>query len=134
MVNKTFNKIVSSLSLWSRMFSIIFGPKNRLRTLRNMPESKSYMLYLCASSLYICEECLALTPLETVRYPDQRPQLILAPMPTMNMSGIKYLGEEIDSHWKVRMCQSCRSKQVSEWEVGNDIKTLDRIQWYRRQY
>ncbi|KAG0342691.1 hypothetical protein BG000_002475 [Podila horticola] len=47
MVNKNFNKIVSSLSVWSRMFSLIFGPEMKLRTLRNMPESKSYMLYMC---------------------------------------------------------------------------------------
>ncbi|KAG0352272.1 hypothetical protein BGZ54_002873 [Gamsiella multidivaricata] len=44
MVNKNFNTIVSSLPVWSHMFSVAFGPKMRLRTLRNIPESKSYML------------------------------------------------------------------------------------------
>ncbi|OAQ32549.1 hypothetical protein K457DRAFT_16112 [Linnemannia elongata AG-77] len=45
----------------SRMFSVVFGPTKRLRLLRNIPESKSYMLYMCAGSLHICEECLGLT-------------------------------------------------------------------------
>lgn len=134
LVNKTFNKIVCSLSMWSRMFSVTFGPKKRLRTLRNMPESKSYMLYLCASSLYICEECLGLTPFATIRYYNERPQLVLAPMPTMTKGSIKYLGEEINLHWTVRMCQSCCSKQVSEFEIGNDSKTMGRIRWYRQQH
>ncbi|KAF9304164.1 hypothetical protein BG003_001766, partial [Podila horticola] len=47
MVNKTFNKIVSSLSTWSRMFPVAHSSdKQRLRTLRDVPESKSYMLYM----------------------------------------------------------------------------------------
>ncbi|KAG0062051.1 hypothetical protein BGZ89_010967 [Linnemannia elongata] len=133
LVNKNFNKIVSSLSVWSYMFSVTFGPKRRLRIHRNIPESKSYMLYMCASSLYICEECLGLTLFRTVRYSHQRPQLILAPMPTMSKDGIKYLGEEINVSWMVRMCEPCRSKQRSEIEVGNDEKTMSRIRWYRQQ-
>ncbi|KAF9560302.1 hypothetical protein EC968_006254, partial [Mortierella alpina] len=55
MVNRNFNRIVSSLLFWSRIFPLIFGDTKRLRTLVNIPESKSYMLYICANSLDICE-------------------------------------------------------------------------------
>ncbi|KAK5827529.1 hypothetical protein F5H01DRAFT_361967 [Linnemannia elongata] len=133
LVNKNFYKIVSSLSVWSRMFSVTFGPKVRLRTLRNMPESKSYMLYMCASSLYICEACLGRTPFQDVSYP-YRPLPVLAPMQTMSRGSIKYLGEEINLCWKIRMCTACRSSQVLEHEIGRDDKTLSRIRWYRQQH
>ncbi|KAG0053010.1 hypothetical protein BGZ90_006323 [Linnemannia elongata] len=43
MVNKTFETINTF--------------RKRLRFLRGIPESKSYMLYICANSLHICEEC-----------------------------------------------------------------------------
>ncbi|KAF9081192.1 hypothetical protein BGX29_004692, partial [Mortierella sp. GBA35] len=117
MVNNNFNKIVSSLSVWSRMFSVAFGPTMRLRTLRNMPESKSYMLYMCASSLYICEECLSRTPFETIYNQGERPSRVLAPMPTLSKGNLKYLGEEVNMNWTIWMCPSCRRKQVSKVEV-----------------
>lgn len=133
MVNKNFNKIVSSLSVWSRMFSQIFGPEVKLRTLRNMPESKSYMLYMCASSRNICERCLGLTSVKASSYERLRPLPVLAPMPTMTKGKFKYLGEEVDLNWKIWMCFSCRRRRVSTVEVGKDRKTMDRIQWYREQ-
>ncbi|KAI1321585.1 hypothetical protein EDD11_003065 [Mortierella claussenii] len=102
MVNKTFNKIVSSLSVWSRMFTLAFGPKKRLRTLRNIDESKSYMLYMCAS-----------------------------PVPTLSTVEFKYLGEEINMNWYLRMCASCREKQ--RLVVGNNEITNKRVEWYRTQ-
>lgn len=133
-VNRNFNKIVSSLPGWSRMFSVVFGPKMRLRTLRNMPESKSYMLYVCAGSLYICEECLKLVPYLLVQNHSQNlPSSTLVPPPTMSKGNIKYLGEEVNLNWTVRMCRSCRDKLDYTIEVGEDIKTKDRIQWYRTQ-
>ncbi|KAG0065862.1 hypothetical protein BGZ89_007844 [Linnemannia elongata] len=56
MVNKTFETIVSSLPIWRYLFTENTVRK-RLRFLRDIPESKSYMLYICANSLHICEEC-----------------------------------------------------------------------------
>ncbi|KAF9119217.1 hypothetical protein BG015_006393, partial [Linnemannia schmuckeri] len=94
-----FNKIVSSLSVWSHMFSVAFGPTMRLRTLRDMPESKSYMLYMCASSLYICEQCLSRSPCETkfdlrgYKLPSPTPKPVLTPMPTLSKGNLKYLEE-----------------------------------------
>ncbi|KAK3845705.1 MAG: hypothetical protein J3R72DRAFT_487405 [Linnemannia gamsii] len=79
MVNKTFNKIVSSLSIWSRIFFVAYPAGTmRLRTLRDMPESKSYMLYLCALSLYICECCLFMASCKADFY--GRPKQHQAPM------------------------------------------------------
>ncbi|KAF9118894.1 hypothetical protein BGW39_000779 [Mortierella sp. 14UC] len=130
MVNINFNKIVSSLSVWSYMFSVAFGSQRRLRTLRNMPESKSYMLYMCASSLYVCEKCLSRTAFGNIY---QTPKPILAPMPTSSKGNLEYMGEQVNLSWTIWMCPSCREKQVSELEVGNDKKTMDRILWYRRQ-
>jgi hypothetical protein len=140
MVNRNFDKIISSLSVWSYMFSVAFGPTMRLRTLRNMPESKSYMLYMCASSLYICEECLSRTPCETLRdwqgyrLAEREPRPTLAPMPTLSKGSFKYQGEEVNLNWTIWMCRSCRlKKKDSELQVGDDQKTMDRILWYRSQ-
>ncbi|KAF9322464.1 hypothetical protein BGZ91_004312 [Linnemannia elongata] len=138
MVNKNFNKIVSSLSVWSHMYSVAFGPKMPLRTLRDRPESKSYMLFMCASSLYVCEECLSRTPCKNLydnwgRRVDLGPIPALAPMPTSSKGDLKYLGEELNLNWTIRMCPSCRDKQVQEYVVGDDKVTQSRIRWYRMQ-
>ncbi|KAF9318405.1 hypothetical protein BGZ91_005170 [Linnemannia elongata] len=57
MVNKAFEIIISSLPIWRYLFTKNVFRKQRLRFLRGIPESKSYMLYMCANSLHICEEC-----------------------------------------------------------------------------
>ncbi|KAG9062671.1 hypothetical protein KI688_004975 [Linnemannia hyalina] len=101
MVNSNLNKIVSSLSVWSRMFSVVYGPKKRLRTLRNMPESKSYMLYMCASSFHVCEGCLALVPFVFNPNMPANLQPVLADLPTLSKGEIIYLGEEINKGWMV---------------------------------
>ncbi|KAK3805451.1 MAG: hypothetical protein JOS17DRAFT_768509 [Linnemannia elongata] len=133
MVNHNFNKIVSSLSVWPRMFSMVFGPTRRLRTLRNMPESKSYMLYMCASSLHVCEECLGMTPFSSNLTTSTKPVPVLAVLPTMTKGDIIYQGEEFNEDWKIWLCQSCRNKHISSGELVGDGKTWERIKWYRKQ-
>ncbi|KAF8988694.1 hypothetical protein BGZ52_004341 [Haplosporangium bisporale] len=133
MVNKNLYKIVSSLSVWSRMFSVVFGPTERLRTLRNIPESKSHMLYMCASSLRVCEGCLKLAPWDATVYHRTLPMPVLVRLPTMTKGGVHYLGEEINLHWRVRMCTACGQKQFLDSEGGIDEKTKGRIHWYRTQ-
>ncbi|KAF9946639.1 hypothetical protein BGZ72_000151, partial [Mortierella alpina] len=127
MVNHHFNRIVSSLLVWTQMFPLIFGDNTRLRTLVNIPDSKSYMLYICANSLYICEECLGLTDNSSLYY---RPQPALAPMPTMTKGDLIYLGEEVNKTWKIWMCSPCRQKQEASQtsrEDSGDQKTRERI-------
>ncbi|KAF9988604.1 hypothetical protein BGZ75_009102 [Mortierella antarctica] len=135
MVNRNFNRIVSSLLIWSRIFPLIFGDTKRLRTLGNIPESKSYMLYICANSLYICEACLGLT--ENHLY-FNKPQPTLAPMPTMTKGEIQFLGEELNLTWMIWMCSACRDRQYEQSQLstegGDDVKTKDRIRWYREQH
>lgn len=135
MVNHNFNRIVSSLLIWTRMFPIIFGDKKRLRVLRDIPESKSHMLYICANSLYICEECLALTDKSLYYY---KPEPTLAPMPTMSQDDVQFLGEELNLTWMIGMCTPCRQKaqerSLQSTEGGDDPKTKERIRWYREQH
>ena len=128
-VNKNFNKIVSSLSVWSRMYSLTFGPTMPLRTLLSRSESNSYMLYMCAWSLEVCEECFRYGSAFT------RPFRALAPLPTLSKDNLIYLGEEINLNWTIMMCQSCYDKKrrrTIENDVGN-TKTKNRIRWYREQ-
>ncbi|KAG0296900.1 hypothetical protein BGZ98_000780 [Dissophora globulifera] len=132
-VNKTFNAIVSSLSLWSRMFTIAYGPKMRLRTLLNMPESKSFMLYMCVNSRYVCERCFTVTP-----FNDDygRPRPSRAPLPTLSTREFQYLGEELNLGWRVNACHSCReswSNRDFQYHGIKNQKTNERIQWYRTQ-
>lgn len=128
MVINNLNKIVSSLSVWSHMFSVIFGPTKRLRLLRNMPESKIYMLYMCAGSLNVCEECLGLTLPSTAE-----PVLVLLPM--LSKGNIRFLGEQVNEDWMIWMCQSCLEKQIRPRERSSDLhpKTRNRMRWYRQQ-
>ncbi|KAF9123817.1 hypothetical protein BG015_005237 [Linnemannia schmuckeri] len=59
MVNKNLNSIVSLLEVWSRMFAVAHGPKAHLRPLLGISKSKSYMMFMCSSSLHVCERCFA---------------------------------------------------------------------------
>ncbi|KAG0195633.1 hypothetical protein BGX33_002880, partial [Mortierella sp. NVP41] len=113
-VNNNLNKIVSSLSVWSRMFSVVFGPAKRFRLLRNMPESKSYMLYMCAGSLHVCEECLGLTLPSTA-------EPVLALLPMLSKGNIRFLGEQVNEDWMVWLCQSCREKQIRPRERSGNL-------------
>ncbi|KAF9967123.1 hypothetical protein BGZ70_000045 [Mortierella alpina] len=140
MVNRHFNQIVSSLMLWTRLFPLIFGETKRLRTLGNIPESKSHMLYICANSLFICETCLGLTENQLYYH---KPKPVLAPLPTMSKKdadagGVQFLGEELNRTWMIWMCAPCRDKQEEEsklkTEGPDDPKTQERIRWYREQH
>ncbi|KAF9905527.1 hypothetical protein EC991_001557, partial [Linnemannia zychae] len=129
MVNKNFNKVVSSLSLWARMFSLAFGAEMRLRTLCGIPESKSYMLYMCARSRYICEKCFRVAKFYD-RYDDFQITMMsaLAPMPTLSKGNIKYIGEEINQSWTIWVCKSCSSRLLgSTLEQVDDEETRSRI-------
>ncbi|KAF9582436.1 hypothetical protein BGW38_000215, partial [Lunasporangiospora selenospora] len=52
MTCKAFNSVVSSLDVWSTMFATACGPKAHLRALAGIPKSKSYMIFMCSSSLH----------------------------------------------------------------------------------
>ncbi|KAK3835020.1 MAG: hypothetical protein J3R72DRAFT_452015 [Linnemannia gamsii] len=133
MVNKTFNKIVSSLSTWSRIFFVAHsGNENkRLRTLRDMPESKSYMLYMCAMSLYVCECCLFMAHFKANI--NEKPKQRQAPMRALKNDKFEYDGEEVDMHWTVNMCQSCFVSLKDTYTPCLDIKTRERLLWYKTQ-
>ncbi|CAO3571127.1 unnamed protein product [Mortierella alpina] len=134
LVNKHFYTIVTSMSLWSRMFTLTHGPKKRLRTLRGMPESKSYMLFMCANSLHVCEQCLG--PLK-FKETAPLPKAHWAPLPTLSTKDLHYVGEEINKRWSIKMCESCYSKRPRNWrDYGTsylDDTTRQRLLWYRRQ-
>lgn len=141
MVNKNFNAIVSSLSVWSHIFKKAHSADNnsqgddmvRLRTLGTMSESKSYMLYMCAVSIYVCESCFGMPPIRRYGSGCIRPARAMAPMPTMNKPGLLYEGEELNVNWEINMCQSCRAATPDDWTRGLDYKSRDRVHWYRTQ-
>lgn len=145
MVNKNFNRIVSSLSVWSRMFSKVH-PYTRLRTLRNIPESKSYMLYMCALSLHVCEKCycrLAYGQSNLYRLP--LPEL--APMPRRLVPDDNYLleepdtylGEEVDCKWTIQMCFSCRTGLLGSGMLEvppcpSSLRTVMNVDYLQKKY
>ncbi|KAF9955077.1 hypothetical protein BGZ72_004032 [Mortierella alpina] len=136
MVNKNFNDIVSSLSLWSRMFASTHGPSKRLRCLSGMRESKSYMLYMCANSLHVCETCLGTIQFEGTW--NVRPNLRLAPLPTLSTDKCFYVGEAINKDWKIRVCGNCARRCGNDWSYFHadylDNITRKRVEWYREQH
>lgn len=106
-VNKNLNMIVSSLVLWSRIFVISQGPKAHLRPLLRIPKSKSYMLFVCATSLHICERCFGLANFDC-RFLEDLPLPVRVLLPRRSTEDIQYKGERIDLSWTVRLCLSCR--------------------------
>ncbi|GJJ75064.1 hypothetical protein EMPS_07422 [Entomortierella parvispora] len=137
-VNKTLHDIVAASSLWSKMFSQAFGPDAVLCTLPAMPESKSYMLYMCAVSTRVCEQCLVHAVPSMVRselparplpvlVPDARLRRLNHPGPHQRINKRDSLwpggksqgaprlfgqriiyGEPINTRWTIRLCLPCR--------------------------
>ncbi|KAK3805450.1 MAG: hypothetical protein JOS17DRAFT_781357 [Linnemannia elongata] len=115
MVNKNFCAIVSSLEVWSHMFVIAYGPKAHLRTLVGVSKSKSYMMFMCSSSLHICERCFGLTGYNVdgkFRLPLPIPVLL----PKRSTDTVKYLGERFEPNFTIRMCLFCRQNHISIYE------------------
>ncbi|KAG0087462.1 hypothetical protein BGZ92_007311 [Podila epicladia] len=95
MVSKTFETIVGSLPVWYHLFTKNNYGK-QLRFLRAIPESKSYMLYMCASSLHIWEECYRQEFFDSETLVDL-PLLVLVRLPKrrcFSEEAIKYVGNE----------------------------------------
>jgi len=136
MVNKNFNSIVSLLEVWSRMFTIAHGPKAHLRPLLNIPKSKSYMTFMCSSSLHVCERCFGLTEYNAGNL-SRLPLPIPILLPRRSTDATTYLGERFDPDWTVRMCLSCRQGHILNLEEPfprlahkNQLNTLQ----LRRKY
>ncbi|KAF9967010.1 hypothetical protein BGZ70_000419 [Mortierella alpina] len=132
MVNKTLNMVISSLEVWPRMFYAAHGPKGQLRPLVRIPSFKSsYMMFMCASSLHVCEKCFGLTEYNADKaYKLPLPIPVL--LPRRSTDAIKYVGERFDPTWTIRMCLSCRQRHISNLEepVPRDV-SKDRVDWYK---
>ncbi|KAI1289095.1 hypothetical protein EDD11_009437 [Mortierella claussenii] len=115
MVNKNLRSIVSSLEVWSRMFVIAYGPKAHLRPLVGIPKSKSYMMFMCSSSLHVCEKCFGLTGYN-VKDLSKLPLPIPILLPRQSTDMMMYLGERFDPGWTIRMCLSCRRGYILSFE------------------
>ncbi|KAK3811488.1 MAG: hypothetical protein JOS17DRAFT_842844 [Linnemannia elongata] len=137
MVNKNFCAIVSSLEVWSLMFVIAYGPKAHLRTLVGVPRSKCYMMFMCSSSLHVCERCFGLTGYNMdskSKFPLPIPVLL----PKRSTDTVKYLGERFDPNFTIRMCLSCRQGHISTYEEPlprrAENSKLDEYQTMRRHF
>ncbi|KAF9899810.1 hypothetical protein EC991_008316, partial [Linnemannia zychae] len=111
MVNKKFCAIVSSLEVWSIMFVTAYGPKAHLRTLAGVPRSKCYMIFMCSSSLHVCERCFGLTGYNAdskFKLPLPIPVLL----PKRSTDTAKYLGARYDPSFTIRMCLTCRQGHI----------------------
>ncbi|KAG0053650.1 hypothetical protein BGZ83_000721 [Gryganskiella cystojenkinii] len=78
--SRTMYEIISASIVWSPWFKKAFGPEVILDTLPAMKESKSYMLYMCAVSSRVCEQCLVYAvPSKMVQDRAARPLRVLIP-------------------------------------------------------
>ncbi|KAG0368009.1 hypothetical protein BGX24_002982, partial [Mortierella sp. AD032] len=116
MVNKCLSVIVSSLEVWPRMFCAVYGPKAQLRPLICIPKGKSsHMIFMCASSLHVCEKCFSLTG-----YSADKLYMLPLPIPILlprrSTDEAKYMGGRFDPSWTIRMCLSCRQEHLSNLE------------------
>ena len=115
MVSKTLAGMIISLELWFRLFNLTHDAHVRLRLLKGIPESKSYMLYMCATSLHVCERCFRLVPFG-VKNSSQLPLPVLVPLRGRSTNEIKYVGERLNLTWTVNFCLDCRQSHFSEFE------------------
>ncbi|KAG0371703.1 hypothetical protein BGX24_001307 [Mortierella sp. AD032] len=129
MVNKNLNMIVSSLEVWSRMFYAAYGPKAQLRKLTCIPKTKSsYMIFMCASSLHVCEKCFGLIGYNTDKlYKLPLPIPVLLPKRSTDVN--KYLGGRFDPNWTIRMCLLCRQGHISDFEEPTRSVLKGGIYW-----
>ncbi|KAG0376021.1 hypothetical protein BGX24_008391 [Mortierella sp. AD032] len=112
MVSRAFETIVTLLPIWYQLFTEN-NFKKRLRFLRGISESKSYMLYMCANSLHICEECGHQENFDSTILADL-PLPVLVRLPKRHCPSdeeIEYVGDQLNLTWAVRKCRICRKKQ-----------------------
>ncbi|KAK3808847.1 MAG: hypothetical protein JOS17DRAFT_796855 [Linnemannia elongata] len=95
MVDKNLSEIVSSLAVWPRMFYVAHGSKAQLRPLVCIPRfQSSYMMFMCALSLHVCEKCFGLTEYnagELYKLPLPIPVLLLR----RSTDAIKFVGDSL---------------------------------------
>ncbi|KAG9073359.1 hypothetical protein KI688_001153 [Linnemannia hyalina] len=130
MVNNNLNVIVSSLEVWPRMFYAAHGPKAQLRPLMSIPRFKSsYMMFMCALSLLVCEKCFGLTRHNADKL-YKLPLPIPVLLPRRSTDAIKYVGDRFDPNWTIRMCLPCRQGHISDLEEPvPQLDLEDRINW-----
>ncbi|KAG0375286.1 hypothetical protein BGX24_009307, partial [Mortierella sp. AD032] len=116
MVNRSLNQTVSSLEVWSQMFYTAHGPRTELRPLVCIPKFKSsHMIFMCASSLHVCEKCFGLTGYNAEKlYTLPLPIPVLLPRRSTNE--INYVGDRFDPTWTIRMCLPCRQGHLVDLE------------------
>ncbi|KAF9183100.1 hypothetical protein BGZ50_004434 [Haplosporangium sp. Z 11] len=120
-VNKGLYEVVAGLYLWSWWFDRSHTSNSPLKPtlclLPGEPASKSYMLYMCATSFVICEGCLRRC--DNVTHVKGRP--VMMPLPVeMPVTRDNAQGEpdnsdyedddneEEEDTWTVRLCLHCR--------------------------
>jgi len=116
-VSTTLHNVVGSLPFWSFLFRQVFGSTKTLCLLPLVPESKSYMLYMCASSSLVCERCY--TYFEN--YLDVANAAAL-PLPVLLQSyrrmhkDTEEVGCPVDPKWTIQTCLACRKNHYTQFE------------------
>jgi hypothetical protein len=73
------------------------------------------MMFMCSSSLHVCERCFCLTGYNAdSKY--KLPLSIPILLPKRSTDEVKYLGERFDPNFTIRMCLSCRQGHLSIYE------------------
>lgn len=99
--SKTLYDIIGASVIWSRWFRTAFGPDIVLDTLPAIPESHSYMLYMCAVSGRVCEQCLIYSvPSRLVNDRAARPLPVLIPNSVLRRRG-REQGDIVDNNSNV---------------------------------
>ncbi|KAG0053367.1 hypothetical protein BGZ83_001261 [Gryganskiella cystojenkinii] len=147
LVDKRLNAIVSSLEVWSHMFAVAHGPEAHLRPLAGISRSKSYMIFMCSSSLHVCEKCYGLTAYNADNLSDlPLPMPILLPRRSKDTT-IKYLDQvaELSLITRKGLIDEATVIMYMRQHLGGDVgieaskestaeydeKTETRIRWYQ---
>ncbi|GJJ75002.1 hypothetical protein EMPS_07360 [Entomortierella parvispora] len=118
---------VCNLPVWSKVFALTHGEKSRLHLLPKLPDSQSYMYYMCAISPKVCEQCFKNCDFETDR-PSAFPLPTIAPSQTRCTKDITYHGEPVDKTFTVHLCLECRREffDIKPEPIPKDIvKKMD---------
>ncbi|GJJ67804.1 hypothetical protein EMPS_00150 [Entomortierella parvispora] len=105
---KASRSAVCNMDFWRWLFEKTYPDgKTKLCFLPCVPESQSYMQYMCAISLVICEQCLNYHRHDFSDLAEM-PLPVPAPSQTRCTESVKYLGEPIDTGFTARLCLPCR--------------------------
>lgn len=130
LVSKTLAETIASLRYWSLLFHRSHDPKTALWLLAGVPESKCYMMYMCAWSSMICEGCYKKCDINS-KNQASFPLPVNPTTESMTRGEITFVGCPVDEQWSIQLCLQCRKDHFAlHSETVPHAAERDYLEWH----